>query len=263
MTGFNNKGAWRQIAPRLCLFLLAFFVIAFCLSRPVYAHPHAWISLRTSVIVNDTGEAVAIRQHWLFDSAYSAYASQDFNPRKDGKLSHADLLKLAHENLSNLKSFGYFTVIEDGNGKSVSTGDAKDITSLFESAPHDLRRRISGLLAPKAPPSGDGAASAQKIAMEFTLSLSRPIDLKLRSATYRIYDPTYYVDMAHVEHSAVSFVHDKTGRPVDTCHAKVELPKVDQALIFQAAALDRNATAPKDLGYYFSEKVILSCSPQK
>jgi ABC-type uncharacterized transport system substrate-binding protein len=69
--------------------------------------------------------------------------------------------------------------------------------------------------------------------------------------------------MAHYQHNAVTFIREADGKEISSCQAKVELPKVDQSMIFNAAALDRNATAPKDFGYYFSEKVTLTCSPSK
>jgi len=246
-----------------CLLIpLALFV---SLGFPVSAeaHPHAWISVKTSVIVNDKGEAVALREHWLFDRTYSAYASADLSPHKNGKFTEADLLPLARENIQNLKEFSYFTVFEDAEGKSIKLEEAKDIASAYEKAPPSAKQKVIVYALPKGASPEKDDASARQIAMDFTVPLATPVDLRKASATYRVYDPTYYVDMAHYEHDPVSFISATDGSPVASCYAKVDLPKVDQAMIFNAAALDKNATAPKDLGYYFSEKVTLSCSPPK
>ena len=40
------------------------------------AHPHAWIDLRSTVVLNEAGQAVALEQEWLFDDFYTAVASQ-------------------------------------------------------------------------------------------------------------------------------------------------------------------------------------------
>ena len=69
--------------------------------------------------------------------------------------------------------------------------------------------------------------------------------------------------MSHDRHNPVTFIRDTDGQAIDGCRATVEVPKIDQTLIFSAAALDKNAKAPKDLGYAFAEKVTLSCSPPK
>lgn len=233
---------------RLYRFLLLSLILTLSAPAGTEAHPHAWISVRTSIILNDKDEAIAIREHWLFDKTYSAYASEDFSARnKNGALTESDLLPLAKENIHNLQEFSYFTTVENTTGKTIKLEEAKDIASAYEAVPP---------VAKDDPPS-------QQIAMDFTLALSAPLDLRAHTATYRIYDPTYYVDMAHYEQHPVAFISAKDGARIDHCHAKVELPKVDQTMLFKATSLDKNAQAPKDLGYYFSEKVTLSCSPLK
>lgn len=260
MTG---KGRVYNVAMRPCWSILFTWFALAGLPMSAEAHPHAWISVKTSVIVNDKGEAVALREHWLFDRTYSAYASADLSPHKNGKFTEADLLPLAKENIHNLKEFSCFTVFEDAEGKSIKLEEAKDIASAYEKAPPSAKQKVIVYALPKGAPPEKDDASAKQIAMDFTVPLATPVDLRKASATYRIYDPTYYVDMAHYEHDPVSFVSATDGSPVASCHGKVELPKVDQAMIFNAAALDKNATAPNDLGYYFSEKVTLSCSLPK
>lgn len=259
----DSMSVWRESAGCFCLLSVFLLLGTLCFPAPARAHPHAWISLRTSILVNEKGEAVAIREHWLFDKAYSAYATHDFNPHKNGKFTEADLLTLAKENLSNLKDYHYFTTIEDADGKAIEFGEAKDISSDYEFAPDAKKLRFPspGLFSKTR--QTQNSEPARQIAMTFTVPLRKPVDLRAHALTYRIYDPTYYVDMAHEDQHPVTFISETGSRPVDGCHGKPELPKVDQAMIFQAAALDKNATAPKDLGYYFSEKVTLSCSQPK
>jgi ABC-type uncharacterized transport system substrate-binding protein len=248
--------------PIRCAFLFA-LLAALGFTRPALAHPHAWISVRTTVFVNEKGEATALREHWLFDKMYSAYAIEDFNPNKNGKFDAKDLIPLAKENLSNLKEYGYFTVFENGDGKAVGFKELKDIASVFEKVPALSKKKEIIYATPKGQPANPPPSDSKQISMDFTLTLNAPVDLRAKGAVYRIYDPTYYVDMTHVDHNAVKFVSEKDGKELSSCHAKVELPKIDTAMLFNAAALDKNAKGPADLGYYFSEKVTLSCSQPK
>lgn len=243
------------------------------------AHPHAWISVQTIVLLNDKNEAVALREHWLFDKMYTAYAVQDFNPNKNGKLGPEDLQKLAEENVRNLKDFDYFTVIGDPTKKKIALGTAKDISSRLEDNP-DAKKDSARMEAltkdllkntKNYPPEAkanikdyvEALSNRKQLSMDFTVPLPEPQELILRPMIYRIYDPTYYTDITHTQKDSVKFLREKDGKEIETCHAELTFPKINQEMIFQAAALDRNATAPKDLGYYFSEKVTLACSPQK
>jgi len=230
-------------------------------AAPAVAHPHAWISVRTTIMLDSTDRVIAIREHWLFDKAYSAYALADFSPHKKDVFTEADLLPLAKENIANLKEYGYFTVFEDMRGASVKLGEAEDIAGSYEQSPPNEREKVVLYATPQRMKKKFDMASVKQISMDFTIPLAVPVDLRGRNVAYRIYDPTYYVDMTHYERNPVSFVRAHDGAVVSTCQASVILPKTDQAMIFSAAALDKNATAPKDLGYYFSEKVSLSCSP--
>jgi len=204
-----------------------------------------------------------MREHWLFDKMYSAYASRDYNPNKNGKFEAKDLLPLAKENISNLKDYNYFTVLEDKDGKAIKFKDVQDIASEFETPPPTSKKNVVIYAVPKGvkPDDDKTLAGTQQIAMDFTVEFTEPIDLRKQTATYRIYDPTYYTDMTHYDQHPVTFVSDKDNKEITACHAKVEFPKVDQSMIFSATALDWNKNAPKDFGYYFSEKVTLSCQP--
>jgi ABC-type uncharacterized transport system substrate-binding protein len=252
------KDKMRRLTFPLILILLAY-------SPAASAHPHAWISVRTTIFLNDKGEATAIREHWLFDKMYSVYASKDFNPNKNGKFTAKDLLPLAQQNISNLKDYNYFTVFEGNDGKSVTFKEAKDIASSFEIAPPNEKKKVIIYALPRGQVANDTLPSGIKqIAMDFTVPLATPINLRPGKAVYRIYDPTYYTDIDHFEQNPVTFVNEKDGKEITTCKSKVELPKVDQGMLFSAASLDKkDNAAPKDLGYYFSEKVTLSCSQQQ
>lgn len=224
------------------------------------AHPHAWISVRTTIILNDRNEAVAIREHWLFDKMYSAFAARDLNPKGDGKFNPNDLLPLAQQNLDNLAAFHYFTVFEKEPQNQVKLGKPVKIVSTFEEAPPTEKKKVIVYAAPAGSNPDPIPDDAKQIAMEFTLPLAAPVNLSSGKVVYRIFDPTYYVDMTHYEQNPVSFAREGSMEPVEACIGKVEQAKIDSAMMLRAAALDKSAKAQEDYGYYFSEKVTLSCS---
>lgn len=221
---------------RVTLLLILCFLF-FAPASIARAHPHAWITVRVEVVVNEKNEVIALRQRWLFDKMYSSYALDDFDPNKNGKVDDGELLQLAHENLSNLKEYGYFTILENGDGKRAVFGAPGDVKSYFEGV----------------------ATDARQIVMEFTLPLETPQSLHGKGVTYRIYDPTYYIDMGHEKDKGLRLVAEKTGAAMKGCAGAIEHPKVAEEMVLSAAALDKNATAPQDLGYYFSEKAVLTC----
>ncbi|MBV8060279.1 MAG: DUF1007 family protein [Alphaproteobacteria bacterium] len=224
------------------------------------AHPHAWISVRTTVILNDKNEAIAIREHWLFDKMYSAFAARDLNPKGDGKFKNDELIPLAQQNLENLSAFHYFTVFEKEPQHPITLGKPENIASMFEDAPATEKKKVVVYATPNGASADDVPPDAKQIAMEFTLPLAAPVSLASGKVTYRIFDPTYYVDMTHYEQAPVAFARQGSMDPITSCNGKVELPKIDSAMMLRAAALDKSAKAQEDYGYYFSEKVTLSCS---
>lgn len=244
---------------RIVLFLITCFACVLA-AQPAMAHPHAWISVRTTIILNDKNEAVAIREHWLFDKMYSAFAARDLDPKGDGKFKTDDLQPLAQQNLDNLAAFHYFTVFEKAPQDQVKLGKPEKLVSTFEEAPPTEKKKVIVYASPSGSNPDQIPDDAKQIAMEFTLPLATPVNLASGKVTYRIFDPTYYVDMTHYEQNPVSFARAGSMEPIANCSGKVELPKIDSAMMLRAASLDKSAKAQEDYGYYFSEKVTLSCS---
>ena len=218
----------RTILRSLSFFLVAggagLFVL--CLSSaPARAHPHAWIDVQSEILFDGQGRVTGLRQTWMFDEFYTEFALQDFGVGQKKTLDPKKLLELGRQNLDNLKPFGYFTFMDAGATRLTFSGYrdvASDIT--------DNRIRLS-----------------------FTLILENPVHPQKQAVSYRIYDPSYYIDMKHVDKDGV------TIRNAPSCRATLERPKPDVAVIAMAGALDKNAKAPDDLGRFFAERVDLHC----
>ena len=210
------------------IFRPLFLVCCLCvLSVPALAHPHAWIDYRTHVVLSDDNKITAIKEHWVFDEYYTEFALHDFDQNKSGKLDHDTLMALAHENLNNLKDFAYFTAVEE-DGRKKAMASLGDIDSYL----------VNG-----------------HIALDFTVRLKEPADPVHKKVDYRIYDPTYYVSMLHDKKDAITL----DGVKASACTHELTMPKPDVAMIDAAAALDKKAVAPDELGSFFAQKVTITC----
>jgi ABC-type uncharacterized transport system substrate-binding protein len=209
--------------PRFCAFCL--FCLALFGAPQAHAHPHEWIDVTSTPVFDAQGQITAIREHWLFDIYYTALSLPDFDANHNKKLDPEELLTLADDNLRNLKYYSYFTYLE-ADGKPVSFVKASDISSTLE----------------------DG-----RIGMKFTITPKTPLNPHTHKINYRIYDPSYYVSMQHVKKDPIQL--EGGG----TCRYDLMRPEPNAVWINLAKSLDKNATAPEDLGKYFAERVTITC----
>jgi ABC-type uncharacterized transport system substrate-binding protein len=219
----------QALARKILRASLSFFV-AVCgfivlQTPPAQAHPHAWIDVQSEIVFNAAGHITGLRETWLFDEFYTEFALQDFGAGKGGKIHPDKLLELGKDNLNNLKNYSYFTYM-----------DADKIRLTF-SGYKDLTSELKG----------------NRISLSFTLLLKNPVNPYKHKVSYRIYDPSYYIEMKHLNDDGVKF----SGQ--NACRTSIERPKPDVAFISMAAALDKNAKAPDDLGAFFAERVHVHC----
>ena len=146
---------------RVCAALSAMAAFA----APVLAHPHVWVEARAEVLFGKDGKVDAIRNAWVFDEMYSAFAVQGLE--KGGKLATtADLATLAKSNVDDLKEYDYFTYAKAA-GQKVKFGAPTD---------YSLEERPD-----------------KRVVLHFTLPLAEPTKTG-RFMSVQIYDPTYFVD---------------------------------------------------------------------
>lgn len=78
------------------------------------AHPHILATARLQVVLAPDGNAIGIRESWTYDPAYSAYALKSADDDRDGKVSDAELERLAQKQLEALQQYNYFTTATRG-----------------------------------------------------------------------------------------------------------------------------------------------------
>jgi ABC-type nickel/cobalt efflux system permease component RcnA/ABC-type uncharacterized transport system substrate-binding protein len=165
--------------PRFRCLVVAGFVLA---PAAAHAHPHEWVDIAAEVLFDEEGRIDAIRHHWRFDEAFTAFALQGLDANGDDEYSEAELDPLAQENVEALKDFGYFTF--------VSVGD--DTAALAN--PTEYRLDFDG----------------ERLTLHYTLPLAEPLPPE-RQVLVQVYDPEYYIAFALPSAEAVRLVDAPAG----------------------------------------------------
>lgn len=162
-----------------------------------YAHPHVWVTSRTTVLFLPDGTVTGLRHAWTFDDAFTAFAVQGLDTNKDGKYSREELAELATINVTSLKEFDFFTVLrvdgrkallknpvdyflEHANGQltlnfTLPLAEPKKASALSFDI-NDSTLFVSFALAEKDPATLDGAPEGCKV------SVNRPKEIDLNQS---------------------------------------------------------------------------------
>ena len=190
-------------------------------AAPVSAHPHAWIDVKTTLILSGRATVRAVREQWIFDPSYSETLL------KDGNGKWKPVKAFIQTAMQNLASYGYFI---------------------------ELRARGARLAIGPAGEAG-GEIRDGSLIMRFTVSLSKPVDISHSELTFSVYDPTYFIAFEHVKDQPIAF----EGPGADTCAARIQQAKPSLETLRQAQAMDRNAPVNPELGKLFAETVSIHC----
>jgi ABC-type uncharacterized transport system substrate-binding protein len=208
--------------------LLPIGLVAGLLLAPgaAFAHPHAWIDLRSRVLLDDEGRVRALELDWLFDEFYTALIAEEFVEADER--SPEFLAGIAAQNLANLAEYDYFT----------------DVRLEGERLPVDkVTRYETGL-------------RDERLWLRFEVPLANPVDPRSGKLTFAVYDPGYWIEILHLEGDPITF----GGASAGMCSAEIIPPNPSFESVALAAALDRGETAGNDLGELFAETVVVSCS---
>ena len=178
------------------------------LSSAAVAHPHVWISVDTTVVL-EQGSIVGFQHKWTFDEFYTAMAIQGLDTNNDGIYSNQELAELAQVNIDGLKEFKYFTFSRLGSAElafdaakdfrlehaaATATKAAPPATPAAAPEPKvGMLSRIWGGLSgsqsdPKASPE-----SAKVLTLEFMLPLKQPVLIDAPDFSFAVYDPTWFI----------------------------------------------------------------------
>jgi ABC-type uncharacterized transport system substrate-binding protein len=201
------------------------FALMTLAALPAAAHPHAWIDLHSEVMLDDQGEMEGLRLYWVFDEWYTSYIASEF--AKSDTPSKEFLMSLAQQNLANLAEYDYFTkVLVDGKKAPIGNVTTFD----------------TGLMS-------------ERLWLRFEVPLADRVDPRKSKASYKVYDPTYYIEILHVEDNPVTV----KGKGADQCSAKVIDADPTFEAVALASAIDVTQTGDDNLGELFAQTVDVSC----
>lgn len=196
-------------------------------SRPAVAHPHAWTDMTVEILFDQAGRVTGLRQSWLFDDFYTAFAVDGMDADGDGKPDQEMLDGILKENMKNLKEYHYFTKAWLGE------------TNLKLKPVTEMATRMQG----------------NRLEMSFVTSFDTPISPNGNDFSYAIYDPTYYIEMLHINMAKPVIL---SGAP-EGCTYNLTPPNTDPNVVAEAAMLDANMRGETGLGIFFAERVSLTC----
>ena len=82
------------------------------------------------------------------------------------------------------------------------------------------------------------------------------IDPKNQKFVYSVYDPTYYIEILHVEKEPA---FELVGIKGDSCVGNLISANPDEEMRTFAASLDKTQSGGNQLGKLFAEKIVLQC----
>jgi len=159
-------------------------------SSPAVAHPHVFVDAKTEVIFDASGAITGIRNIWLFDKAFSVFATSGLDKNHNGKLDDDELKPLAKVNVESLKEYDYFTYLTVDD-KRFAFGPAKD---------YHLEHKD------------------QRLTLFYTLPLQAPVRPTAKT-TLEVFDPEYFVAFTFAKETPVRVVGAPSG-----CTAKYQPP---------------------------------------
>jgi nickel/cobalt exporter len=157
--------------------LTALALLLIITAGPALSHPHVWVDAASELVFDDAGEVVAVRHHWRFDEAFSAYALQGLDVDRDGTYSAEELKPLAQENVESLSEFDFFTFLTAGNDEAQFAAPKDYYLELYD----------------------------DRLLLHFTLPLAVPFKPR-GTMVLEVYDPEYFVAFSLPNEEAVRLV---------------------------------------------------------
>jgi ABC-type uncharacterized transport system substrate-binding protein len=209
--------------------ILAMTVAAFaaCLfAGAASAHPHVWVTMKSTVVYAPDGTAVGVRHAWTFDDMFSTFATQGLESKKKGEFTREELQPLAKVNVESLKEYDFFTYGK-ANGKKVAFVE-----------PTEYHLEFTNSL----------------LTLHFLLPFKTPS--KIQTLDFEVFDPGYFVDFQLEEKDAVALAGAPPG-----CQLAVGKPQeMTREMAQRLAQIAPNEQIPENtFGAQFANKISVKC----
>ncbi|WP_249260673.1 DUF1007 family protein [Halomonas caseinilytica] len=223
----------RCTMPGAGLWRLGLGMVLFLLPLTGMAHPHVWADISVKVVLDDQGRVEALRQRWRLDPFYSLMLIEELKGAEGDAPMEARLDQLGSEIRNNLAPKGYFTEIRH-DGEPVAVDEVQEYTTM---------------------------ARNDRVEFLFKLPLAHPLPLGESALRYRIYDPSYYIEMVHEINDDQTPRDDALVVVGGDCTTRIIAADPDPEQVAMAARLDRTDEAPEGLGRFFAETGEIRCTP--
>ncbi len=213
---------------RGCLAVVAAALIGLVWTASAQAHPHVLVDIKVEAVFNDSGEVIGLRELWIFDEIYTAFAVSGLDTDGDGTPDEDMMADLLNANMTNLKDYDYFTSV------------------LLDEQPVTLAT------------AGDASAWLlnDRLRMRFFLPFAEPVDIADKDFRYAVYDPTYFVELLHSGAPDAIVLSEAPA----SCSYALEEPNPTPETVSLAASIDLTQSASDGLGVLFAEWVTVACN---
>lgn len=218
------SGLFSRLSGVLCL------AAGLLLPVTAAAHPHGWIDLRMRLILDGEGRLEALQQSWRLDPFYSLVLLEELGEASTDGLDAA-LDQLGSDMRKTLSPQGYFTELSLEN-RRLELGEVDDYTVLERHG---------------------------RIEFVFLLPLTEPLDMAGETLRYRVFDPTYYIEVVHEAEGDTPSAEALVVGGSRACEARIRAAEPDPERVMAAAMLDIDDQAEPGLGRHFAETGEVTC----
>lgn len=213
-------------AMKYILALIAAAAAALSLAGSASAHPHVWVTMKSTVIYAPDGTVVGVRHAWTFDDVFSTFATQGLESKKKGEFTREELQPLAKVNVESLKEYDFFTYGKTNGKKAV----------FVEPTEYHLEFTNSVLT------------------LHFLLPFKTPA--KIQTLDFEVFDPGYFVDFQLEEKDAVAL----SGAPAG-CQFTVGKPQeMTKEMAQRLSQIGPSEQIPENtFGAQFANKIAVKC----
>ncbi len=138
-----------------------------------------FVDAKAEIIFDAHGDISTVRNIWIFDEAFSAYAKQGLKHLPNGRLTPESLVALAKVNIHSLALYKFFTFVRR-TGKLEPVGEGMN-QSLTDDGEH--------------------------LILTFDVKPPTPLSATQQPLTIALYDPEYFVAMTFVKEHPVKLVN--------------------------------------------------------
>ncbi|MCK2184306.1 DUF1007 family protein [Halomonas getboli] len=222
-TGRPRHAGYRRLATGVACALSLFPLVG-------EAHPHGWVDVSVRVMLDDQGRAEALQQRWRLDPFYSQLLLEELRAEAGEASMEAALDRLGTDIQHSLAPQHYFTHVTHDDDP-VALGEVEAVAALIRD---------------------------DRVEVMFRLPLAAPLALDRAPMHYRLYDPSYYLEVLHETDGDTPRPDALTIADAD-CTTRIIAADPDPAKVAEAASLDRGEQAEDGLGRFFAETGEVQC----